>query len=324
MHVRLCMLLLCFSANESYLSHRRVRWRSSFRFHSDEEGLHLEASIESCSFLNNIREYGNARMARRAVGILQKMPAYFVAPTIDHFNAAIEACEKSDSYALAVSVYEQMKATGVARNSESYEHLMSCAEKCKKYAEALELLGHCEREDLLTTRVFNTAIWAAERVGNSAYVLDLLARMEELGVARDEMTYLAAANAAEKNGRGEVALHILDLMRQEGLPYATPICQAVLWACVKSGMWEQALALFDGMGAMSITREVECYNGAIWACEMGGLWERAVELLRLMKVDKGFRRQTIAYDGAISALSKAGQWEKARELLKWMDMEKVK
>jgi len=40
---------------------------------SEEVALRLEVSIESHSFLKNIVSYGDARMARRAVGILEKM-----------------------------------------------------------------------------------------------------------------------------------------------------------------------------------------------------------------------------------------------------------
>jgi hypothetical protein len=53
---------------------------------SPEEGLDLAVSVESLSFLNNIEQYGNNRMARRAVGILQKMPAYKVPSNTIHYT----------------------------------------------------------------------------------------------------------------------------------------------------------------------------------------------------------------------------------------------
>lgn len=59
-----------------------------------EEGLRLGISIESAGFLRNIVEYGDNRMARRAVGVLQKMPAYRQIPTEVHFTAALWACAK--------------------------------------------------------------------------------------------------------------------------------------------------------------------------------------------------------------------------------------
>ena len=288
-----------------------------------EEGLKLQRNIDSCAFLNNINEYGNARMARRAVGVLQKMPAYFVSPTTEHYNAAILACEKSQQFQLAMSVFDQMKADDVPRNIYTYTHLISCADKSNKFEEGYQLFQQCKHEkDLeMTTEIYNNMIWLAEHAENPKLIISLLNEMEMKNIPRDHRTYLAASNACNRCGDGDTALHILDLMASEKIPLDPAMGQAVLWSCVKSGMAEEALQIFDFMEDIGITRGPEAYEGAIWACELRGDWERAVELLRLMKVDKNFKRQTIAFDGAISALCKAGQWEKARELMTWMDRE---
>ena len=55
-----------------------------------QEKLQLQISIESTGFLKNIIEYGNNRMARRAVGVLQKMPAYRILPQEIHYTEVLE------------------------------------------------------------------------------------------------------------------------------------------------------------------------------------------------------------------------------------------
>lgn len=320
----LCLFMLSVHRLSAFPYHVTRSQRKLTRLRMNiEESLKLERTIDSCAFLNNIHEYGNARMARRAVGVLQKMPAYFVTPTTAHYNAAILACEKSQQFQLAMGVFEQMKADDVPRDIYTYTHLISCADKCNKFEEGYNLFQQCKHENsiLMTTEIYNNMIWLAEHAENPKLIISLLNEMEVKNISRDHRTYLAATNACNRCGDGTTALHILDLMATEKIPLDPAMGQALLWSCVKSDMAGEALEIFDFMEEIGIPRGSEAYEGAIWACELKGDWERAVELLRLMKVDKGFKRQTIAFDGAISALCKAGQWVKARELMTWMDRE---
>jgi hypothetical protein len=100
---------------------------------SDEENLSLDISFASKGFLKNIEEYGKARMARRAVGILSKMPAYKEMPKQEHYTAVIWACENSDQFKLAMSVFGEMKAANVNRVVKTYEGLISVAEKTQNW-----------------------------------------------------------------------------------------------------------------------------------------------------------------------------------------------
>jgi hypothetical protein len=100
---------------------------------SDEENLSLDISFASKGFLKNIEEYGKARMARRAVGILSKMPAYKEMPKQEHYTAVIWACENSDQFKLAMSVFGEMKAANINRVVKTYEGLISVAEKTQNW-----------------------------------------------------------------------------------------------------------------------------------------------------------------------------------------------
>ena len=64
--------------------------RNPIQAASEEELLRLEPSFKEDGFLKNIKEYGNARMARRALGVLQKMPSFRVSPTVTHFEAVLK------------------------------------------------------------------------------------------------------------------------------------------------------------------------------------------------------------------------------------------
>lgn len=201
---------------------------------SAEENLRLGVSIASFGFLKNIEEYGNARMARRAVGILSKMPAYREIPKQEHYTAAIWACEKSDQFKLAMSVFEEMKAAGIERVTRTYEGLISVAEKTKNWQAAMKLYDQMIAEGIKgSTEACNSFIWAAEQGGRYDFSLNMLKTMEADNIARNSATYAACAYSCEKAGEGEISLHVMDLMRTEGYELNTPVYKAAIWACVK-------------------------------------------------------------------------------------------
>ena len=201
---------------------------------SAEETLRLDTSIASCGFLKNIEEYGNARMARRAVGILSKMPSYREMPKQEHYTAAIWACENSDQYKLAMSVFAEMKDVGVGRITRTYEGLISVAEKTKNWEAAIKLFEEMKREGIKgSTDAYNSCIWAAEQGGRHDISLKMLDDMEKNDVARNLATYAACTYSCEKAGEGAIALHVMELMKAEGYEINTPVYKAAIWACVK-------------------------------------------------------------------------------------------
>ena len=201
---------------------------------SAEEKLKLGVSIASMGFLKNIEEYGNARMARRAVGILSKMPAYREMPKQEHYTAAIWACENSDQFKLAMSVFAEMKDAGIARVTRTYEGLISVAEKTKNWKAAIDLFDEMMREGVTgSTEACNSCIWAAEQGGRYDLSLKMLATMEEKDIPRNIATYAACAYSCEKAGEGNTSLHVMELMRAEGYEIHTPVYKAAIWACVK-------------------------------------------------------------------------------------------
>jgi pentatricopeptide repeat protein len=156
---------------------------------SDETNLYLDISIASTGFLNNIIEYGKARMARRAVGILSKMPAYKEIPKQPHYTAAIWACEQGKSYELAISVFEEMKSQKINRVAKTYEALIGVAEKTGHWQEAIDFFNEMESEKIEgTTEIYNSCIWAAEQGGRYDLALQFLKKMEDRRVARDAST----------------------------------------------------------------------------------------------------------------------------------------
>eukprot|EP01038_Epipyxis_sp_PR26KG_P010017 gene10017-13473_t len=298
-----------------------------------ERNMKLDISIESTGFLNNIIEYGNNRMARRAVGILQKMPSYRIIPQEIHYTEAIWACEKSDQFQLALSVYDEMVSLDIPLTSYTYQALISVAEKTNHCEEVLQYFEEMKQKKLsFNTQIFNSVLMSLDKVGKYELSFEILEIMKATNTPRDMVTYTACAAACERAGEGQYALQVLDLMKEDGVEVTIETYNAVLWACVRQGLWEETLRLFNALEdndkkvvlnqKRMPQKNERSYNAAIWACEMGGLYNKAVELLRLMKF-QGLNRQTMSFDGAISSLRKAKKWEIVLDIMNWMARDKV-
>lgn len=290
---------------------------SQFQNHSKEP-----MEPEQLQFLSSIINYGNNRMARRAVEVLKKMSSK-VAPREEHYTAAIWACENSDQYETAKEVFREMKSMKIDRSIRTYEGMASVAERVGKYEDTIEYLDNARKEGLsLSTAIYNSCMWAADSARHPELALYLLDQMTTDKVKRDMTTYEAAIWACEKQGEGSKAISIIEMMREDGYLPSTAIMRASMWACVKGGQQSDALALFDGMSesGYSVIKDTGCFDAAIWACEQTDKYMRSVTLLKLMKLE-GFKRSTISYDGTLSALSHAGDWKTALDVYTWMDRE---
>ena len=59
---------------------------------------------------------------------------------------------------------DSMKKANISPVTRTYEALISCAEKCGKWEEAIDLLREMKVEGILrTTNIYNSAMWAADR-----------------------------------------------------------------------------------------------------------------------------------------------------------------
>ena len=279
---------------------------------------------QSTQLLAKIQDYGDNRMARRAMDILRSMTKkHELEPLEPHYTATIWACAKSDMYERAIEVYGQMKEAGVSPTTSTFEALVSVAERSGKYEDTIEHLNSLYDHGLsATTALYNSCMWACDNAAHPELALMLLERMEAENIPRDMTTYEAAIWACEKSGKGSAADHVLDLMDKDGIVPNTIMLRATMWAHVKGGQQAQALSIFDSMtdSQYGVRKDSGCYNAAIWACERTDNYQRSVQLLRLMKME-GFKRSTISYDGALSALSHAGDSKQCLEVVKWMDRE---
>ena len=90
------------------------------------------------AWLRQIEDYGKARMAKKAVGVLDKMRSFKIKPTSEHYEEVLLACERSDQFDQAMNVYNLMSQDGVEKTVRCYVAMTSFAEKNGKWEESID------------------------------------------------------------------------------------------------------------------------------------------------------------------------------------------
>ena len=175
-----CVLFFLFSVYIIGFQHsRRSIYFKQTYLKSIQQNNDIQISSQSCGFLKNIVEYGNNRMARRAVGILQKMPAYKQQPTEVHYNAAIWACEKSSQYELAKSVADEMRELCISFTSSTFSALISLSEKTNHDHDAISYLDCMIKSNMArSTEIYNTCLLVAKKLKDYDDVLSYIIHFE--------------------------------------------------------------------------------------------------------------------------------------------------
>eukprot|EP01039_Chlorochromonas_danica_P010222 gene10222-11314_t len=289
-------------------------------------------------------------MARRAVGILQKMPAYKIQPEERHYTATLWACEASDQYGLAIGVYQEMIEKEIIPSISSYEALLSIGEKTGHYEDVIKYFQEMKNKMKIMNdkviisdississndndkrkgykEIYNIVLSACSHLGLSQEAIQYLNEMIQLNIPRDVSSYTACIAACGQNGDSQSALQIFQKMKEEeegmelllnAVTYST-----VLWACLRGGDGQKVLTLWEDMVYYhKIEPNIDCFHAIIWACDMINEPYKAVEYLKLMKMN-GLVRTAMAFDGTISALAKADDWTMILEVWKWMDRDNI-
>ena len=151
------------------------------------------------AWLRQISDYGNARMAKKAIGVLDKMRSFNIKPNSEHYEEVLLACEKSDQFDQAITVYNLMNEDDVKKTERVYEAMTSVAEKNGKWEESIEFLNTMKKQGLQpSTKIYNSCMWAADRGGHWELAIAMLEDMESENIPRDEVTYSACTWACEK------------------------------------------------------------------------------------------------------------------------------
>ena len=169
------------------------------------------------------------------------------------------------------------------------------------------------------TMIFNNVIdmfAKCKNGGSDGYVraLEHLARMKELGVEPDLLTYTSVITSCSRLGRWKESISILEeVSAKHGLKPDKVMYTAVIKVCSDSGRWQETIRLLAKMKRENVRMDSTVCNSVITACAAAGQWEAALKVISFMRLE-GLEVDHYTYSAIISACDKGGQSEKIGEI----------
>jgi pentatricopeptide repeat protein len=187
--------------------------------------------------------------------LLYDMRERGVEPDCVTYNTMIKSLCESKRWTQATRLVTEMESRGIVPDSMTYGYLMSSMLKTGKANACLALFESAcasPRTSALTENVYlyTTAITAASMLGDYERALELVARMNAVGIRPNMVTLTAVMGACLSSGRADLASQIFH--RMEG-PDGYAMAQGVQAMCA-SGEADSALELLQKQqrGALAV------------------------------------------------------------------------
>jgi pentatricopeptide repeat domain-containing protein 1 len=207
--------------------------------------FHYTTIISSCS---------RAGQWEAATSTFSHMLKAGVAPNVHTYTTVISACTSGNRIDLACRAYGMMSIAKVKPNSHATTAMVAAWAKASEWRKCLSMIDQAESSDdpngFPNVKTYTAAIDGCRRAGRWDATLRLLSRMEERGVAANDITYNNAINACGEAANWEAAMLVVGAMRSAGYQ---PI--AFTSACVQKayrdspGLWSEDLVLVAASAA---------------------------------------------------------------------------
>jgi len=231
-----------------------------------------------------------------------------IMPDTISFNAAIAACAKGGAVEEGRKLLTRMKASGIARDTCTYNSLMDGYTRVGSFPAVLSTLDQMRKEggraspDVIS---YTQALTAAEKVGDYEGADRLLAAMKTAGVKWNQYTYAVVMALCEKTGRWPQALKLLHAMRGRGLTPDSTCYTVVVKACASAQKLGHCLALLQGMKDDGVAPTIHIYTILVGAAIGGREVWTAVRLYQDMLL-QGVRPNGVFVSAVIHALLESG------------------
>jgi len=230
----------------------------------------------------------------------------------NHYVGELQAAVKSGNLAAAEAIMNRMEQDGIKPSVVCYGTLISVCAKIGDVAGAehwLEALIACGI-GMPNAICVNITISACAKSGNVAKAEEWFARMQELGVQADVMSFNAVIDACARVSDYDRAEMWLNKMSKAGIPPNVVSYSSVLHACAKVGAADRAERWLKRMSAEGVEPNVICYNSIVHACSKAGESERASQWINHM-LALGIAPTVNSYSTIIDRLAKSGDIEAA-------------
>jgi len=292
-----------------------------------EHLLHEELAFHHKHFAIMIRGLGRRGLWQRACQMLDVMRQRDLEPNVILYNAAADACRRSQAWAVALALLDLMPHRSAIVDVITCSTIVAACTAASKWEAGLqifaELTGRADastkRSDSEHVRVdqqsVSTGIAACARGAQWMLALVFLSDFAP-EVQPDLVSYNAVIDACGKGQQWQRGLATFARLQAAALKPDAVAYNTTATACEGGQRWDVALHLFHEMRPRSVPLDIVSYNAAIHACWRGGgtLWEVAVSLFAELPA-ASFSPTVATYGTLLAVHADARRWEGALALL---------
>ncbi|CAK9097952.1 unnamed protein product [Durusdinium trenchii] len=273
-------------------------------------------SLDARTLTKCIGHLGNVRKPSAVAALLDAFQRAGRELDVIHWNAAISACAKNSSWALALSVFEKMSSPDII----SVGAMINAFAKAQRWTEPLKLLDDAIQKKMQANAiVFSSSIAAGAKSGRWQTALSLLLRMGQLEVGANPLTLSSAISCCSSTTEWCQALRCLPCTRRmracssdnaatmRGIEGSYNAALGALGA----DQWLQSLWLFQLMASKRVGDSASL-TSVIDSVGKAGWWSAALDLL---EVGSQGQSDAIMFSAAINACEKCACWQLALGLL---------
>ncbi|GJP49753.1 hypothetical protein CLOM_g8926 [Closterium sp. NIES-68] len=219
------------------------------------------------------------------------------------FNALISALARAGKWQIALSVFARMKKLGIPPDHFTWSGLASALARAGEFDRAMALFEYMgERERLEPTVVVcNCALLACQRKAKWQRALQLLWRMERMGVQADVRSYSMVIRTCELAGQSEAAMTVYQRMQKTGCKPNTFTLASLIRILGKTKDWQGAVKIFEDARSSGVPLNAHLFNALLEAL----LHNRQVAAARLYRVQ--MRRYRVVEDENTRAILKRAE-----------------
>jgi pentatricopeptide repeat domain-containing protein 1 len=178
---------------------------------------------------------------------------------------------------------EAVSRSALKRNTS--RAFVQAIKDCRQnWRNAISLLNQMQRENGCDVFAFSAAISVCGNAGQWGEALELLSKMDRLGIKPNAVCFNAVITACGRGGQWEESVKLFWRMGEQGIEVSVVSFNAAITACARAGKWKESLELLEAMnGFRGVEPDVKTFSACISACEKGLQWARALKLLEMMR-----------------------------------------
>ncbi|GAQ83821.1 putative Pentatricopeptide repeat domain containing protein [Klebsormidium nitens] len=296
-----------------------------FRWMQRQEDVTLRPTEASYSVM--VRLLGKLNAADAAVGLIREMEASGLERNVQTYNALLSGLAKRGKFDECWHLFQQMRNRGPVPEVWTYNNLITAAAWCLPGREALKqglfLLAEMQKQGLRpNVFTYNALMQTGVKARDLAEVKRLFEELRERDCRPDLVTFNTVVKACLDKRDWEGVFEYFKAM-----PAAECVPDATTYDCIilaytQQQRFDEALSMLDQMREAGCRPDLRTYNSLLHSCAEAGEGDRARGLLRSM-LRLAMKPTIFHWCSLMNAFAKAGRCDDAASVFRDMQAAKV-